>query len=147
MTMTGDGEQDTARGGGLRMWVAVRTDLAMPRGKLAVQAGHGFATAILKAHARDPALVDAYQADSMAKVAVGVRSVAELEWVAREAGVAGIDHCLVVDEGRTVFAEPTATVCAFGPCTREALPPFLRRLRLLSDPEGAEGQRVEGGVS
>ena len=116
------------------VWLAVRADLAMPPGKLAAQAGHGFSTVLLDAYRRNPALVDAYQAASMKKSVVVARNEGQLRRVEREAEAAGIGRCLVVDEGRTVFGEPTATVCAFGPCRMSDLPKFLARLRLMPDP-------------
>ncbi len=118
----------------LRMWLAVRRDLDMPPGKLAVQSGHAFATALLSAHVREPRLVEEYQAAQMSKAVVGVKTLAQLRRVESECIAAGLDHCLVTDAGRTVFGGPTETVCAFGPCRMSDLPPFLGRLRLLEDP-------------
>jgi peptidyl-tRNA hydrolase, PTH2 family len=120
----------------LKMWLAVRCDLNMPPGKLAAQAGHAFSSALLSAFQSDPDCVRRYQAHAMPKVVVGVRNEANLQRVAEEARRAGIPSYLVLDAGRTVFAEPTHTVCAIGPCYRSDLPTFVKRLRLLDAPGG-----------
>lgn len=111
----------------LRVWLAIRTDLDMPVGKIAVQAGHGFTAVLFDC---DAALLADYRRGSQVKVAVKVGSLAELSRVGEEAARAGIPHMIIKDEGRTVFGEPTETVCAFGPAFPEDLPPFLKRLRL-----------------
>lgn len=111
----------------LRIWLAIRTDLAMSAGKIAVQAGHGFTSVIVKC---DQDRLVEYIEGSQVKVAVKVASLAELRRVAEEAARAGLTHVLVTDEGRTEFEEPTETVCAFGPARPEDLPSFLKRLRL-----------------
>jgi PTH2 family peptidyl-tRNA hydrolase len=124
----------------LKMWLAVRCDLNMPPGKLAAQAGHAFGSALLSAFQSDPECVRLYQEHAMPKIVVGVRNEAELQRVAEEARSAGILCYMVTDAGRTVFSEPTQTVCAVGPCYRGDLPAFIRRLRLLDSPTGEEVQ-------
>lgn len=119
----------------LKMWVVIRTDIAMPLGKLAAQVGHAFYAMsdemwfgdVPKAKWHD---YKAYRTGSNAKIAVRADTEAMLLRIHKEAQEAGIPSHLVLDAGRTVFAEPTYTVCAFGPARRSELPPFLRRLRL-----------------
>lgn len=115
----------------LKMWLAVRQDITMPAEKLAVQSGHAFAETILRAHEADPDLVARYRATSHAKIVVRAKNLNELERVRAEAEAAGVPCTFIVDEGRTIFNEPTATVCAFGPSLRGDLPAFLRRLRVM----------------
>ncbi|WP_158808157.1 aminoacyl-tRNA hydrolase [Beijerinckia sp. L45] len=117
----------------LKMWVAIRADLAMPPGKLAVQAGHAFVQVALNAMATHPARLLAYMEASQAKIAVSVRGLGPLRRVARECADQGIPHALITDAGRTVFGEPTETVCAFGPAYRDELGLFLKRLRLYGE--------------
>lgn len=115
----------------LKMWLAVRKDLTMPPEKLAAQAGHAFSETLMAARDAEPDVVAAYRATSHAKIVVWARNLVELERVRVEAIAAGIPCVLIVDEGRTVFGGPTATVCAFGPRFKADLPPFLNRLRLM----------------
>lgn len=121
------------RGDELKMWLAVREDIEIPPEKLAAQAGHGFCEALMRARDVDPETVALYRATSHAKIVVRAKNEAFLRRVEREAAAAGIPNAYIVDEGRTVFPEPTATVCAFGPCRRSDLPNFLRRLRMMGE--------------
>lgn len=114
----------------LKIWIAVRRDLNMPAGKLAAQVGHGVANAIWYG---PQATVAAYMETSQAKIVVGVKDEADLFAVDREAQSAGLPTYFICDRGRTVFKEPTYTVAAIGPTTREALPSRIKRLRLLTD--------------
>lgn len=117
----------------LKMWLAVRTDLPLSRGKLAGQAMHASGWLHLLVQAQNPDLMGAYLADHTPKITVRVDNAAALERVEREAREAGI-HCYsVADAGRSEIPPGTRTVCIFGPAYRDELPPYLRRLRQLKD--------------
>jgi peptidyl-tRNA hydrolase, PTH2 family len=121
--------------GELKTWLIVRGDLpAMTVGKLAVQSGHAFMLLAEVARDRDPETWRRYLANSMPKIAVKVPTASALERACRESETAGIPTVAITDEGRTCFAGPTLTVGAVGPCTRDQLPKFIARLRLLQDP-------------
>jgi PTH2 family peptidyl-tRNA hydrolase len=113
-----------------RMWVFVRRDLPMPPGKLAVQAGHGFAQCIYRTMLADPERVAAYMAAAQAKVAVAVKSAEELRKAVAACDAAGLVATLIEDAAHTVFDEPTLTVGAVGPCLHEELPKSVARLQL-----------------
>ena len=117
------------------MWIAVRGDLlgVMGPGKAVVQAGRAFGNGMVAAMASHPELMAAYLATATPKISVVVRNEAALLRVRDEAEAAGIFHHLVLDAGRTVFVEPTRTVCGFGPALRDDPPAYLRRLRMLTD--------------
>lgn len=117
--------------GELKMWLAVRTDLDMPPGKLAAQAGHGFTLAMLAAQRDTPNMLFEYLGGSHTKIVVQIGAESGLRRIAQEAKEAGIPFALITDAGRTVFTEATPTVCAFGPARSDELPSFLKRLRLL----------------
>lgn len=126
-----DEEQSVSEPGELKMWLAVRTDLEMPPGKLAAQAGHGFTMALLKAMQSAPETAQAYLSAAHTKVVCRIGAEGGLRRIEQEATEAGIPCALITDAGRTVFGHPTATVCAFGPARREDLPKFLKDLQLL----------------
>lgn len=115
----------------LKMWLAVREDLALSPGKLATQAGHAYQVLTFEALRQCPETLAAYVQANMPKISVRADDLAMLERVAREAEAANIPFAVITDAGRTEIEPGTQTVCAFGPSTREALPPFLKRLRLL----------------
>lgn len=117
----------------LKMWLAVRTDLALSRGKLAVQATHAAGWLHLIVAQDNPDLMRAYLSDATPKIAVSVESGAALDRVESEAKAAGIPCFVVADAGRTEIEGGTRTVCMFGPAYRDDLPDYLRRLRLLTD--------------
>jgi peptidyl-tRNA hydrolase, PTH2 family len=130
----------------LKMWLVVRGDIEIPKGKLAAQAGHGFCTAIYEALKRDKAgvvsvenidkyqkLIDLYFQQNQPKITVVAKNLAALERAYKECQEALIPSSFIVDEGRTVFVEPTATVVGIGPCYRSDLPKFVKRLQLMKD--------------
>lgn len=122
----------------LKMWLVVRTDIAMSAGKLAVQSGHAFQWHAVAATQMLPELMTAYMANpGTPKITVRAKSEADLDRIVAEAQAAGVAAIKVVDQGRTEFPEPTATVVAFGPAYRDELPPFLKRLQLYRDPLAA----------
>lgn len=103
----------------------------MPAGKLGTQCGHGYLGAFVQGFSKDPERASSYYNAAQPKITVQVEDETQLRRVYKEAVDAGIPAALITDAGRTVFAEPTPTVCGFGPCYRSELPPFLKRLRLL----------------
>lgn len=115
----------------LKMWLAIRTDVKMSPGKLAVQAAHAASGLTLLNVMDRHALFASYFANAMPKIAVQVASEGALARVAFEARAAGLPSYLVTDAGRSEVPAGTMTVCAFGPAYRDDLPPFLKRLRLL----------------
>lgn len=114
----------------LKMWLAIRTDLGMSPGKIAVQAAHAATHLQMRAHYKIYALFMDYMRSSTAKVAVRVDTELALRRVAAEAEKAGLLWYVVHDAGRTEIAAGSPTVCAFGPAYRADLPPYLKRLQL-----------------
>jgi peptidyl-tRNA hydrolase len=122
----------------LRMYVVVRSDIELPFGKLAPQAGHAFTNALEDARRRTPERHAAYMGTGnpqrlttgQAKIALRGK-LADIEALLPEIAAAGIPHCLVQDEGRTVFPEPTITCLAFGPILADERPKRAKRLQLL----------------
>lgn len=113
----------------LKMWLAVRTDLSMSPGKLAIQSGHAFGA--LYCLEFGSAKMTEYLNSATPKIAVRVKSESELNRVLDVAHAVGISAYRVVDAGRSELEPGTPTVVAFGPARRSELPSFLRRLQLL----------------
>lgn len=129
---------DAAKPRELKMWLAVRTDLPISKGKLAVQAMHAAGWLHLIVARDNPALMEAYMADATPKICVRVKSQAQLERVVREADAAGVPRYIVTDAGRSEIPAGTQTVCLFGPAYRDELPKFLDGLQVMKEvaPEG-----------
>jgi peptidyl-tRNA hydrolase len=117
----------------LRMWLFIRKDLPMPPGKLAAQAGHGYATCLWLSNDRDSDLVGMYMSHAQGKIAVSVKNEEELLKCVEACKEAGLVAVAVKDAARTVFDESTYTVGAVGPCYRKDLPKLVSRLRLFED--------------
>ena len=127
---------ETDRPPELKMWLAVRTDLPLSRGKLAVQAMHAAGWLHLIVARDNPELMQSYLQDATPKISVRVDSASALDRVCEEAKAAGIPFYAVADAGRTEIDPGTRTVCLFGPAYRHDLPPFLKRLQTLKDETG-----------
>lgn len=122
----------------LRMYIVVRGDIDIPFGKLAPQAGHAFTNALEDARLRTPERHAAYLGNgdprylTTGQTKIALRGkLADIETLVAELVAAGVPHCLVKDEGRTVFAEPTITCLAFGPIAPDERPKRAKRLQLL----------------
>ncbi len=85
----------------LKMWLAVRSDLPLSRGKLAVQAMHAAGWLHLVVARDNPQLLERYLADAMPKISVRVDTAASLDRVESEAKQAGIPCFVVTDAGRS----------------------------------------------
>jgi peptidyl-tRNA hydrolase, PTH2 family len=116
----------------LRIWIAVRTDLDLPPGKMAAQAAHAAASLVWMAACephRDAIL--AYMRGHQTKIVVRAPTATSLGRVHRECEAAGVPSIVITDAARTVLAAPTETVCGVGPCFARDLPKYVRRLQLL----------------
>lgn len=105
----------------------------MPPGKLAAQAGHGYATCLWLSRENSPALIAEYMSGEQGKIAVGVTNEGELLSCVDACKAAGLVAVAIKDAAHTVFTEPTWTVGAVGPCYRTDLPKKVVRLRLFED--------------
>lgn len=119
----------------LKMWLVVRKDLDIPKGKLAGQSGHAFEglTASLFASEELARLYQEYRAHNTPKIVVYCKNLAALDRAESECIAAGIPVYRVTDAGRTVFPEPTQTVMALGPALRTSLPKFVAGFQLMKD--------------
>lgn len=117
----------------LKMWLVVRGDLDIPKGKLAAQAGHGFCTAMYQLMQTKPEVVVEYFEQNQPKITVVAKNLAALERVYSECFDALLPVSFIKDEGRTVFSEPTVTVVGIGPCYRDELPKYVQRLQIMKD--------------
>lgn len=113
----------------LKMWTVVRRDLKMPEGKLVTQSGHAYLDCGLQA---DKTVMAEYQVTSKAKIALRVKSEAQLLRALALCEKAGLNTVLVTDAGKTVFGGiPTNTMFAVGPCFRHELPRRVDALPML----------------
>lgn len=130
----------------LKIWIAIRQDIPIPKGKDYTQIGHGVDMCIEQAESICPERLRQYRAAARPKITCRLDSLDHMVKVYEQCRKAGLPSAFVVDAGRTVFAEPTATVFAVGPCYRSELPSAARRLQLLKEelPETAKEVDAQG---
>lgn len=127
--------------------ILVRNDIKMPKGKLAAQVAHASAGVILETiwhvdrlgdrnwkstESTDIGLImENWLNDSFTKICLKVESLEEMESLKQQADLLQIPTCIIMDNGRTVFSEPTITCCAIGPYWNDSLDQLLGHLKLL----------------
>ena len=111
--------------------IAVRTDLGMSRGKMAVQVAHGAISAAEKARISHQEDWRAWLHEGQKKVAVKVSSVEEIMDLRRLAITHGLPFAVIRDAGMTELPPGTITVIGIGPAKAEAVDKVTGDLKLL----------------
>lgn len=135
--------------------IVVRTDIDMPIGKALAQVSHASMAPVLN-HMRSIGPVEngldqrVFEMDMntnggrsmqewidgpFTKVVLGVDSAEELERIYAEFEKTGLPCAKIVDEGRTVFKEPTLTCCGFGPAFSDTIDAYTGHLKLYRGPK------------
>ena len=112
----------------LKQVIVVRTDLKMPKGKLAAQVAHGSVEAVLNS---DSKVVQAWKKQGMKKSVVKVKDEAELRSLLIHAKDVGLSVGLINDAGRTFLEPGTTTVLGIGPDAEDKLDKITGHLSLL----------------
>ncbi|TFG32222.1 peptidyl-tRNA hydrolase [Candidatus Thorarchaeota archaeon] len=111
--------------------IAVRTDLGMSRGKMAVQAAHGAISAAEKARVSHQEEWRAWLHEGQKKVAVRVESEEEIMELRRLAITHSLPFAIIRDAGMTELPPGTVTVIGIGPAKAESVDKVTGDLRLL----------------
>lgn len=111
--------------------IAVRKDLDMSPGKLAVQVAHGSVGAAEKARRKHRKWFEEWLEEGQKKVVVGVNGEKELLELRNEVSGEGLPNELVSDAGLTELPAGTTTALAIGPAPEELVDKFTARLPLL----------------
>lgn len=127
------------------MYIVVRADLKMSKGKLAAQVGHAVQLAIRATEraARNAASLErldcdddlrlkAWEGGSYAKIVLRVDSEEQLESVARHLDAGRVVYAKVIDEGRTEIPAGTVTALGVQPMPRRLMTGLVGHLRLLT---------------
>lgn len=115
----------------IKQVIAVRRDIEMGKGKLAVQVSHASlgAAEISKRDHRE--WWDAWLREGQPKIVVKVGSEQELLDLETEAKKAGLPNALIRDSGRTQLEPGTTTCLGIGPAPSERVDKLTGKLRLL----------------
>jgi len=114
-----------------KMVIAVRTDLEMGKGKIAVEVAHAAISALEEARRLHNDWVDAWLNEGQCKIAVKVGSDNDLVILNEEAASLGLPTALVRDRGLTQVPPDTATCLGIGPAPAEIIDKMTGHLKLL----------------
>ena len=112
----------------LVIYILVRSDLKMGKGKIGGQCGHAVQGLLLQC---PKPLFITYNNYSSTKIVVKVSDDEELNQFTVLCRDKGLPYCLVTDAGKTQVDPGTKTVLGIGPISRESVPPKIRELKLL----------------
>jgi len=112
----------------MKQSIAVRMDLDMGKGKMAVQCAHASIDAFLKAGKQER---EEWLSEGMKKVVVKVSSERELEEVFELAKAAKLPAAIINDAGLTQLEPGTATAVGIGPAADAKIDKITGKLKLL----------------
>lgn len=113
------------------MVIAVRRDLEMGKGKIAVQVGHATITAAEETRRVHPEWWKNWFHEGQCKVVVKVNSESDLEDLKDQADELGLGSAIIHDSGLTQVDPGTATCIGIGPAPAELVDKITGELSLL----------------
>jgi PTH2 family peptidyl-tRNA hydrolase len=111
--------------------IAVRRDLDMGKGKIAVQVGHATISAAEQTRLKSPEWWREWLNEGQCKVVVKVKSESELQELKKGAEELGLASAIVHDRGLTQVEPGTATCVGIGPAPAELVDKLTGTLPLL----------------
>jgi len=111
--------------------IVFRSDLKLSKGKTAVQAGHAAVSAAEEARKHRREWWEAWLNEGQCKVAVKVKSEAELLALEKMAEEMALPYALIVDRGLTEIPPGTITCLGIGPAPAEKIDKITGNLPLL----------------
>jgi len=111
--------------------IAIRIDLEMGKGKLAVQVSHAAVSAVEETRHKRPKWLQAWLKEGQCKVAVKVKGLAELLYLQKEAAQMELPHSLITDRGLTQLPPNTVTCLGIGPAPSSKIDKITGKLPLL----------------
>ena len=108
--------------------ILVRTDLKMPKGKIAAQASHASIQSMLKANEDN---VLEWRREGMKKVVLKVQDKEELFKYYRKANSLKLPVALIKDAGKTFFKNAEYTCLGIGPDREDRIDKVTKDLKML----------------
>ena len=113
----------------MKQAILVRSDLKMPKGKLAAMVAHASVEAVLKTQ---KAILEDWKKIGMKKVILKVDSENELLSFQKKAKAAKLVTALIKDAGKTFFKNPTIVCLAIGPSSDFEIDKITGKLKLIN---------------
>lgn len=114
-----------------KLVVAVRTDLKLSPGKLAVQVAHAAVGCSVIAREKDRKTFEAWLSEGQKKVVVKVRTAEDLFLLKDSARRRGLVSSLIADAGLTEIPPGTVTCLGIGPAKNVDVDPITGDLALM----------------
>lgn len=114
-----------------KLVVAVRTDLRLSPGKMAVQVAHAAVSCSMQSREKNRRVFDAWYGEGQKKVVVRVKSVEDLYMLRDTARVKRLTCCLIADAGLTEIPPGTVTCLGIGPAKERDVDPITGELALM----------------
>lgn len=114
-----------------KLVIAVRNDLKLSRGKLAVQVAHAAVSCAHRSARKDKQNFKPWFAEGQKKVVVKVADLAALRELQARARVSGLTTSMISDAGHTEVEPGTVTCLGLGPATAQRLDLLTGELTLL----------------
>jgi len=108
--------------------ILVRSDLKLPKGKMAAQVAHAAVEAVSKS---SKSKIDAWKQSGQGKVVLKVADLNELKEYERKARELGFSTALITDAGHTVVEPGTITCLGIGPEEEKKLDALISMLKLV----------------
>ena len=99
----------------LKQVIAIRTDIKMSKGKIAVQVAHAAVTAFYETYLKNKDKAVKWLEQGQPKIVVKVNSLSELQDIMEKAKEIGIISTLIRDAGYTELEPGTVTALGLGP--------------------------------
>lgn len=114
-----------------KLVVAVRGDLHMSDGKLAVQVAHAAVSCAVEARSRNPQWFTHWLREGQRKVVVRAEGLEELRALEAKAAKAGLPRAMITDAGLTELPPETTTCLGIGPAPTASIDPITGSLPLV----------------
>lgn len=111
--------------------VVVRSDLKLPKGKMAAQAAHACVESVLLTLKRDKEKVQNWRQKGMKKIVLKVETEKDLLKIMQEAKDMGLITALITDAGRTIVEPGTRTCIGIGPDKEEEIDQITGQLKMV----------------